>query len=1347
MKMLPHSIYFEKIKGAWPHLARMRARDMKNVVPEIIIGGNNSNLILARELPSRPPDVPIGWRTPLGWTIPGPHLWSDVIALLGNLCEEQECPGTRASETTSFPSYTTGLHVDDCLTEAGLIEACKELRKDLSEINEACGFHMCTFNRNSREVLESIPVDLRADVAKSLNDKSSFVGERVLGMLWNLEADTFGFGLRFHKVPEEILSGAVSTKRQACSLVMSVYDPLGLVNHFKIKGIMLLQRTWISEIDWDREFLHVIYDEWLTWLGNLKEIVRVKVPRCYDFGFEYAKEKELHVFVDASPEAYSSIAYLGCLHGSEEISVALFGSKARVALVQLGERKRTIPQLELHAEILGSRFAVQLKCELNSRLDRIVCWSDSKVVLFWIRADDVRHKEFEPNRVGPKFLMKPEKDWPQEFNAMFYGITVMTVLEPKVEEDGIKLCRCLFVLENFITLSRLLRRTEAVQRAASYWSQKILKSRDGISTPWECAQDDRKKIIKYRFIVNSEEYDAALNILVKGKAAKQVKLARLSPVLLDGVICLKIQVRQAKRLLQSQKTLAILPSRPHFIELVIQAEHERYAHQETETVLNNMRKKFWIVNGPPIITEMGYFLITVWQCRPHLRSTDSISLDQLRDTALLTALKSAENIVNSRPINYVSSDPTEEEALTPNNFLNMWKRGFISNVRLGKDEQVRVVKFTTKNGGKEVIYERPDSKVCPLGLKMDLPDQNKEIHGELLHKSRAGMSQNSREVLESIPVDLRADVAKSLNDKSSFVGERVLGMLWNLEADTFGFGLRFHKVPEEILSGAVSTKRQACSLVMSVYDPLGLVNHFKIKGIMLLQRTWISEIDWDREFLHVIYDEWLTWLGNLKEIVRVKVPRCYDFGFEYAKEKELHVFVDASPEAYSSIAYLGCLHGSEEISVALFGSKARVALVQLGERKRTIPQLELHAEILGSRFAVQLKCELNSRLDRIVCWSDSKVVLFWIRADDVRHKEFEPNRVGPKFLMKPEKDWPQEFNAMFYGITVMTVLEPKVEEDGIKLCRCLFVLENFITLSRLLRRTEAVQRAASYWSQKILKSRDGISTPWECAQDDRKKIIKYRFIVNSEEYDAALNILVKGKAAKQVKLARLSPVLLDGVICLKIQVRQAKRLLQSQKTLAILPSRPHFIELVIQAEHERYAHQETETVLNNMRKKFWIVNGPPIITEMGYFLITVWQCRPHLRSTDSISLDQLRDTALLTALKSAENIVNSRPINYVSSDPTEEEALTPNNFLLFFVDEQHTRNMWKRGFISNVRLGKDEQVRVVKFTTKNGGKEVIYERPDSKVCPLGLKMDLPDQNKEIHGELLHKSRAGMSQCA
>ncbi|UYV80831.1 hypothetical protein LAZ67_19001904 [Cordylochernes scorpioides] len=67
-----------------------------------------------------------------------------------------------------------------------------------------------------------------------------------------------------------------------------------------------------------------------------------------------------------------------------------------------------------------------------------------------------------------------------------------------------------------------------------------------------------------------------------------------------------------------------------------------------------------------------------------------------------------------------------------------------------------------------------------------------------------------------------------------------------------------------------------------------------------------------------------------------------------------------------------------------------------------------------------------------------------------------------------------------------------------------------------------------------------------------------------------------------------------------------------------------------------------------------------------------------------------KDTTLLTALKSAENIINSRPLIYVLSDPTEEDSLTPNNFLrgandggpsipkLIETNNRDLREQWKR---------------------------------------------------------------------
>ncbi|UYV69948.1 hypothetical protein LAZ67_7001296 [Cordylochernes scorpioides] len=208
----------------------------------------------------------------------------------------------------------------------------------------------------------------------------------------------------------------------------------------------------------------------------------------------------------------------------------------------------------------------------------------------------------------------------------------------------------------------------------------------------------------------------------------------------------------------------------------------------------------------------------------------------------------------------------------------------------------------------------------------------------------------------------------------------------------------------------------------------------------------------------------------------------------------------------------------------------------------------------------------------------------------------------------------------------------------------------------------------------------------------------------------------------------------------------------------------------------------------------WKFNSPAAPHFGGAWERLIKSVKKCLRAT--LNEVNPKDTTLLTALKSAENIINSRPFTYVSSDPTEEDALTPNHFLcgandagpsipklieanhrdlreqwkraqqltnefwikwtrdyipklmtrskwhhqtepirtgdiVFLVDELHPRNMWKRGFVSDVHFGPDGQVRVATITTKQNGKAVIYMRPVTKICSLGLRMELGERRGRL----------------
>ncbi|UYV72259.1 hypothetical protein LAZ67_9002370 [Cordylochernes scorpioides] len=162
----------------------------------------------------------------------------------------------------------------------------------------------------------------------------------------------------------------------------------------------------------------------------------------------------------------------------------------------------------------------------------------------------------------------------------------------------------------------------------------------------------------------------------------------------------------------------------------------------------------------------------------------------------------------------------------------------------------------------------------------------------------------------------------------------------------------------------------------------------------------------------------------------------------------------------------------------------------------------------------------------------------------------------------------------------------------------------------------------------------------------------------------------------------------------------------------------------------------------------WKFNPPAAPHFGGAWERLIKSVKKCLRAT----LNQVnpKDTTLHTALKSAENVINSRPLTYVSSDPTGKThslriifflgitMLLTNEFwinwtrdyipklmtrgkwhhqtepirtedLVFLVDELHPRNMWKRGFVSDVHFGPDGQVRVATITTKQNGKAVIYK--------------------------------------
>jgi hypothetical protein len=98
-------------------------------------------------------------------------------------------------------------YVDDYLGCTDTVEEAIKLARDVIEVHSKGGFYICNWTSNCRKILESIPVEFRAQEVKELKLAESLPTGRVLGMSWDPEEDQFIWKCNFNKVPEEVISG------------------------------------------------------------------------------------------------------------------------------------------------------------------------------------------------------------------------------------------------------------------------------------------------------------------------------------------------------------------------------------------------------------------------------------------------------------------------------------------------------------------------------------------------------------------------------------------------------------------------------------------------------------------------------------------------------------------------------------------------------------------------------------------------------------------------------------------------------------------------------------------------------------------------------------------------------------------------------------------------------------------------------------------------------------------------------------------------------------------------------------------------------------------------------------
>ena len=104
----------------------------------------------------------------------------------------------------------------------------------------------------------------------------------------------------------------------------------------------------------------------------------------------------LCIFADASRDAFGACSYLRWEKSSGNYESRFISAKSRVAPL----KELTIPRLELQAAVLASRLYKTIIEECCLQLERVIFFTDSMIVLTWIRSQPREFKPFVSSRVA-----------------------------------------------------------------------------------------------------------------------------------------------------------------------------------------------------------------------------------------------------------------------------------------------------------------------------------------------------------------------------------------------------------------------------------------------------------------------------------------------------------------------------------------------------------------------------------------------------------------------------------------------------------------------------------------------------------------------------------------------------------------------------------------------------------------------------------------------------------------------------------------------------------------------------------------------------------------------------------
>jgi len=247
--------------------------------------------------------------------------------------------------------------------------------------------------------LEGIPSERLATNISDINLEGGDIPvQKSLGVIWDPRQD--------HLQVKVSKSEYAWTRRGFLSFESKFFDPLGLIDPYKLPAKLILRDLAVMGFDWDdRNIPPEIKGRWEAWVKHLDNLNGVSLPRCH-MNLHNAKLIELHGFADASKVGYDIVYYLRIYDGVK-FNISFVLGKAKV----LPSICTTTPRAELHAAMELVEFSRSVVREHQLEFHKIVFWSDSQTVLGYLKNPNKRLPIFEANRVKKILSSSSAKQW------------------------------------------------------------------------------------------------------------------------------------------------------------------------------------------------------------------------------------------------------------------------------------------------------------------------------------------------------------------------------------------------------------------------------------------------------------------------------------------------------------------------------------------------------------------------------------------------------------------------------------------------------------------------------------------------------------------------------------------------------------------------------------------------------------------------------------------------------------------------------------------------------------------------------------------------------------------------